>query len=401
MGRRNLFLIISGLLMLISLLPLLIRGLNYGVDFSGGMLIQVKFTQPVEAEDIRQSLQSLGLTDALVQSFGQSDENEFLIRSLAAGFSLEQAETAVRANLENSFSGNKVEMRRVETVGPKAGRDLREKAMMAIFCSILLMGIYISGRFESKWMLSCVMALILGVTAFVLRLVLLNVGVSEDIILAILTLAIMGTTFLVCIFLRLRYATGAVVSITHDALLTIGIYCVLGREFNLSTVAALLTVIGFSVNDTIIIYDRIRENLRKNLRKSFEEIINQSINQTLSRTILTSGTLLIVVIILFFFGGGVIEDFALTMIIGVVVATYSSIYIASPLILIMPERKKKLLSPSPAGLAKRIKKEEAPLPEDTDSNEARSAHKEDKEKSGAKNMRRKRGGPVRSRTRRR
>jgi preprotein translocase subunit SecF len=405
MGRRNLFLAVSGLLMLISIVAILVRGINYGIDFSGGLLVQVKFEQAVSAEDIRSALHPLGLDDAMVQSFGQEDENEFMIRSLSSGLTLEQADETIKESLQKSFADNKVQTRRTETVGPKAGRDLREKAMMAMFFSILLMGIYISGRFESKWGLSCLMAAALGITAFILRLILLNLGIPEEVALAILTLAVIGVTFLICLFLHLRYATGAVVSIIHDALLTIGIYCILGREFNLSTVAAILTIIGFSVNDTIIIYDRVRENLRKNLRRSFEETINLSINQTLSRTILTSGTLLAVVIILFFFGGGVIEDFALTMIIGVVVATYSSIYIASPLILIMPERGKKLLL-SPAGkTARPVKSEEAALPLKSAAAEpAETKESPGQAKSGAGKAsasRKKHGKPAHARSRRR
>ena len=386
MGRRNLFLMISGVLMLLSLLPILVMGLNYGIDFAGGILAQVKFKQPVQAEQIRAALPS-ALSDAVVQSFGAEEDNEFLIRSQGRDFSLDTAGAAIQESLNNAFGEGNADMRRVETVGPKAGKDLREKALMAIFFSILLMGIYISGRFESKWVLSCLMAIVLGLTAFVMNLVLVAMGVSEDIALVVMILVVMAVTFLVCIFLRLRYATGAVVSIVHDALLTVGIYCLLGREFNLTTVAALLTIIGFSVNDTIIIYDRIRENLRKGVRKSFVEVINQSINQTLSRTILTSGTLLIVVVILFFFGGGVIEDFALTMIIGVVVATYSSIYIASPLLLLVPESRKKAAT-SAAKPVRRAKNEDSALESDSDESAGEAAKKVRKRRVNNRSRRR-------------
>ena len=386
MGRRNLFLMISGVLMLLSLLPILVMGLNYGIDFAGGILAQVKFKQPVQAEQIRAALPA-ALSDAVVQSFGAEEDNEFLIRSQGRDFSLDTAGAAIQESLNNAFGEGNADMRRVETVGPKAGKDLREKALMAIFFSILLMGIYISGRFESKWVLSCLMAIVLGLTAFVMNLVLVAMGVSEDIALVVMIIVVMAVTFLVCIFLRLRYATGAVVSIVHDALLTVGIYCLLGREFNLTTVAALLTIIGFSVNDTIIIYDRIRENLRKGVRKSFVEVINQSINQTLSRTILTSGTLLIVVVILFFFGGGVIEDFALTMIIGVVVATYSSIYIASPLLLLVPESRKKAAT-SAAKPVRRAKNEDSALESDSDESAGEAAKKVRKRRVNNRSRRR-------------
>ena len=341
MGKRKLFLMISVVLVVLSLLAITVRGLNYGIDFAGGILVQVKFEKQVDADQIRSAMNSIGLNDAMVQNFGQEEDSEFLIRSSAQDMPLEKVEAQVLAALKSATGDEKVETRRVETVGPKAGKDLREKALLALFFSLLLMGVYISGRFEAKWVLAAVMALVLGGTAVTLQMILEAAGITGDFAMVLMILAVLLVTFLACVFLRLRYATGAVVSTAHDALVTIGIYCLLGREFNLSTVAALLTIIGFSVNDTIIIYDRIRENLRKGLRLEFLDLINRSVNQTLSRTVLTSGTLFIVVVILYFFGGGVIEDFALTMLIGVVVATYSSIYIASPIMYMVPEARKK------------------------------------------------------------
>lgn len=348
MGRRKLFLAISAALIIISLLAVMVRGLNYGIDFAGGMLVQVKFEKPVTSDQIRESMAKIGLNDATVQRFGTDEDNEFLIRSQAEGFSLDNISEKVVGALKEATGDENITERRGETVGPKAGKDLREKALLALFFSLLLMGVYISGRFEAKWALAGVMALVLGVTAFGLQLALTSMGLTGDLVMILMITAVLVVTFLACVFLRLRYATGAVVSTAHDAIVTMGIYCLLGREFNLSTVAALLTIIGFSVNDTIIIYDRIRENLRKGMRLSFVEVINRSINQTLSRTIITSGTLFIVVVILFVFGGGVIEDFALTMLIGVIVATYSSIYIASPIVLLVPETKRKLVKSSPS-----------------------------------------------------
>jgi preprotein translocase subunit SecF len=346
MGRRKLFLTLSAVLVIASLLVVMGRGINYGIDFAGGLLVQVKYEKSITADEIRAAMYSIGLDDAVVQSLGEEKEYEFLIRSLAHGLNLDKAGEQIKNALTKP--DNVPDIRRVETVGPKAGKDLREKALLALFFSLLLMGVYISGRFEHKWILAAIMALVLGGAALAVRLILQSMNINNDLTMALMSLAVLVVTFMACVFLRLRYATGAVVSTAHDAIVTIGVYTMLGREFNLSTVAALLTIIGFSVNDTIIIYDRIRENLRKGLKLPFSDLINRSVNQTLSRTILTSGTLLIVVIILCLLGGGVIADFAVTMLIGVIVATYSSIYIASPILLMTPAtRKQRLLAPAP------------------------------------------------------
>lgn len=344
MGRRKLFLILSAVLVIASLLTIVARGINYGIDFAGGLLVQVKYEKSITADEIRASMYSIGLDDAMVQSLGEEEDHEFLIRSLARGLDLDKAGEQIKSAL--SKADNVPDIRRVETVGPKAGRDLREKALLALFFSLLLMGVYISGRFEHKWVLAAIMALVLGGAALAVQLILQSMSINHDLTMAFMSLAVLVVTFMACVFLRLRYATGAVVSTAHDAIVTIGVYTMLGREFNLSTVAALLTIIGFSVNDTIIIYDRIRENLRKGLKLSFSDLINRSVNQTLSRTVLTSGTLLLVIIILCLFGGGVIADFAVTMLIGVIVATYSSIYIASPILLLTPATRKQRLLPS-------------------------------------------------------
>ncbi len=373
MGKRKLFLIISGVITVLAFVVLMGRGLNYGIDFAGGILVQAKFEKRVTADEIRHSLQGLGLNDAMVQSFGKEEDNEFLIRSAAQDVSLDKIDQQVLEALKAGTGDDNVKNRRVETVGPKAGKDLREKALLALFFSLLLMGVYISGRFEAKWVLAGVMAAVLGGTAIILQLALNALGITGDLAMVLMILAVLLATFLACVFLRLRYATGAVVSTAHDAVVTIGVYCLLGKEFNLSTVAALLTIIGFSVNDTIIIYDRIRENLRKGLRVSFEEVINRSVNQTLSRTVLTSGTLLIVVVILYIFGGGVIEDFALTMLIGVVVATYSSIYIASPVMLMVPEARKKVGAATARKVTRTVKTQSAEKVNGPDSGESEEA----------------------------
>lgn len=374
MGKRKLFLMVSAVMVLLSFLVIIVKDINYGIDFDGGILVQVKFEKQVSADQIRSSMAAIGLTDAMVQSFGSDADNEFLIRSAAHDMNLDTLEGQVLASLKSTTGDEKVTARRTETVGAKAGQDLRANALLALFFSLLLMGVYISGRFEHKWVLAGVMALALSGTAIVLQSILQYFNITGDLAMVLMIAAVLAVTFLACVFLRLRYATGAVVSTAHDAVVTVGIYCLLGREFNLSTVAALLTVIGFSVNDTIIIYDRIRENLRKGLRLELADLINRSINQTLSRTVLTSGTLLIVVLILFIFGGGVIEDFALVMVIGVIVATYSSIFVASPIMYMVPETRKKVVrgaaSPSRPVKARQAASETTQPEEDDDGTKA-------------------------------
>ena len=214
----------------------------------------------------------------------------------------------------------------MEMVGPKVGADLRGKALEAIFYSVLLIAIYISGRFEHRWMAAGIMAGCLAGGIYVLKLF----GAST----VWLIIAAMIITLVLCYVMRLKYALGAVVADLHDVLVTIGIFSLLDKEFDLTIVAALLTILGYSLNDTIIVYDRIREKSH-NVGKTvpFEQVINVSINETLSRTILTAGTTLITVACLYFFGGAVIHDFALAMLIGILAGTYSSVFVASPILL--------------------------------------------------------------------
>jgi preprotein translocase subunit SecF len=211
-----------------------------------------------------------------VQNFGDAGENEYLINIESQVDDLEQFSDKVKAALDAKFGKDSFEIRRSEAVGPKVGRDLRQKAMLAVFFSCIGMLIYIWFRFE------------------------------------------------------LRFGLGAVVGLAHDVLITMTFLSLTDTAIDLPVVAALLTIVGFSVNDTIIICDRIRENMPKMTRQKFSDIINASVNQTLSRTILTSGTLLLATLALFIFGGGVIHDFAFTMLIGVITGTYSSIFIACP-----------------------------------------------------------------------
>jgi preprotein translocase subunit SecF len=340
MGKKNLLMALSALLLVVAMIPLAIKGgLNYGVDFSGGLLAQVKFQKATDPEAIKAALTPLGLDDSMVQSFGKAEDNEFLVRAQKPELKLENLSEDVKKALKAVY-GETVQVPRVEMVGAKVGKDLKQKALLAIFFSLLLMAVYISGRFEAKWILSGVMAAVLaGVSLFEYWVLAEIMQLGETLVMVLLIVTCLLVTGLACWVLRLRYAMGAVVSLTHDVLITVGIFTMFGGEFNLSTVAAVLTIIGYSINDTIIVYDRIRENLHKNPRQDMSSLINDSVNQTLSRTILTVGTVLMVLVALVTLGGGVIEEFALALLIGTAVGTYSSVYVASPMLLLIPTGK--------------------------------------------------------------
>ncbi|MBL7179353.1 MAG: protein translocase subunit SecF [Pseudomonadota bacterium] len=332
-GKSKIAYMVSLTMICISILSLLIHnGPRYGIDFVGGTLIQVKFHKPITIRDVKSGLSALGMEKSSVQQFGDQIENEYLVRvdkslETSENFSLE-----VQKALETA-TGNQAEVRRVEMVGPQVGKDLREKALFAMFYALLFITIYISGRFELKWILSGVMAgALMGAVYF---LSVFNVSIP------FLIAAALTVTLILFWFLHLKYAMGAIVALIHDVMITVGMFSIFDKEFTLPIIAALLTIIGYSLNDTIIVFDRIRENLRKYHRNPLDFIINRSVNETLSRTILTSGTTLIVVGVLFFLGGGIIHDFAFALLVGVGVGTYSSIYVASPILLAWQTRAKK------------------------------------------------------------
>ncbi|GAB7080551.1 protein translocase subunit SecF [Megalodesulfovibrio paquesii] len=324
-GIRRICLAASVLIILVGLVSLVLKGgPRYGIDFAGGLMVQAKFEQAPDVEAIKKALESLGLPGLVVQSFGQEQDHEVLIRS----GQIDRTTDAVKAEIDTALASlnNPHDVQRVEMVGPKVGADLRNKALEAMFYAVLLISMYISGRFEHRWWAAGAMAGGLMITVYLFNLVGIPTGG--------ITLLLIGVTIALCFYLRLNYALGAVVALVHDVLITVGIFSLLDKEFDLTTIAALLTIIGYSLNDTIIVFDRIRENLADTKsRKSLAEIINHSINQTLSRTILTSGTTLLVVAALFLFGGGVIHDFALALLIGIGVGTYSSIFIAAAILL--------------------------------------------------------------------
>ena len=325
-GKRKLAFVLSVILVLVSLGSLIMHGgPRRGIDFEGGTVVQVKFDNPVEIAGIKKAFESAGVGSTTVQGFGEADDNEYLVRtdfteSTSGGWT-----SNIKSTLE-SETGAAVEIRRVEMVGPQVGKDLRAKALLAMFYALLFITIYISGRFELKWMLSIVMAVALAGAVYILKLF---PWVSMPILIA----AALVLSVVLFWFLELKYAMGAIVALIHDVMITVGIFSIFDKEFTLPIIAALLTIIGYSLNDTIIVFDRIRENIRKHQKNTMEFIVNRSINETLSRTLLTSMTTLMVLICLFVLGGGIIHDFAFALIVGVLVGTYSSIFVASPILL--------------------------------------------------------------------
>jgi preprotein translocase subunit SecF len=332
-GIKNIAFYLSVACIVISFLSLIIhKGPRLGIDFAGGTLIQIKFTSAVRIDDIKSGLESVDLGKSSVQQFGEKTDNEFLIRTESSYGSGEGFTKDIIKALESS-TGDQVEIRRVEMVGPQVGEDLKKKALFAMFYALLFITIYISGRFELKWILSGVVAAALIGAVYIFNL--FNVSIP------FLIGAALVVTLVVFWFLELKFAMGAIVALIHDVIITVGIFSIFDKEFTLPIIAALLTIIGYSLNDTIIVFDRIRENTRKHHKKPLKFIVNRSINETLSRTILTSLTTLMVVVTLFVLGGGIIHDFAFALIIGVVVGTYSSIYVASPILLAWEGRGKK------------------------------------------------------------
>lgn len=278
--------VLSTAVNLLVLIFLVVKGPNLGVDFAGGTLVQLKFQQKVAIDDIRRALSTVGLGDSVIQDFGEPGANEYLVRLERTSIELGSLGEKIRSGLAGQFGQNRVEIRRIESVGPKVGKELRDRATWSVIAATVMMGIYIWFRFE------------------------------------------------------LRFGVGAVIALIHDVLVTIGALILAHYEFDLTIVAALLTIVGFSVNDTVIVCDRIRENRRKNKREKLETIINTSINETLSRTIITTGTALLVLVALFILGGAVIRPFAFALLIGFFSGVYSTIFIASPIILLWEKGKK-------------------------------------------------------------
>lgn len=274
-GKRTIFFAFSVLLILASLSLFVARDLNYGIDFQGGILIEVRVDKPGKLGEMRQQLSNLGLGEISLQEFGAPTDILIRVQKQEGG---EKAQQAAIDKVKQAL-GPGVEYRRTEFVGPKVSEELFRDGVLAVVLAMLGILIYIWFRFE--W----------------------------------------------------QFGLGAIIALTHDVLSTIGIFALTGIEFNLSTVAAILTIAGYSINDTVVVYDRVRENLRKYKTLSLPELLNNSINETLSRTVMTSVTTLLALLSLYILGGEVIRGFSFAMIWGVVIGTYSSICLAVPLLL--------------------------------------------------------------------
>ena len=285
MRLRTLATVFSVILMLGSVAALAVKGINWGLDFTGGTLIELVYDQPVRTADIRAQLSVAGYDNAVVQEFGSA--RDILVR--IPGDDSRMGAT-VAALLDQNYAGT-VDAVRVEFVGPQVGERLREQGGLGMLFAMLVITVYIAFRFQIK------------------------------------------------------FSVGAILSLAHDVLFTLGLFALLGLQFDLTVVAALLAMIGYSLNDTIIVYDRIRENFRKLRKGDTEEVINVSLTQTLGRTLATSGTTLMVLIALFLFGGDMIHNFAVALIVGVGVGTYSSIYIASNILVYLKLSREDLIVP--------------------------------------------------------
>ena len=267
----------SLVLALMSIIAVIFIGLNLGIDFRGGILIEVR-TENIDISDLRLEVSNLGIGEVSIQEFGSS--TDFLIRverQQGTDKAQQVAVEKIKNKLNNTFS-NKIEYRRLEFVGPTVSKDLVQKGILAIFFAVIAMLAYIWFRFE------------------------------------------------------LPFAMGAVIALIHDVVLTLGVFSIVGLEFNLATVAAILLIIGYSMNDTVVVYDRVRENLRKFKKMNFEELIDKSVNETLARTINTTATTILALLALYFLGGQIISDFSFAMLWGIIVGTYSSIFIASTML---------------------------------------------------------------------
>ncbi|MBN1850607.1 MAG: protein translocase subunit SecF [Deltaproteobacteria bacterium] len=285
--------------------------------------LKLHFRKP--PSEIESALKPLELEDLIIESLEPIKEYEYLIRVRETDTELTGLGEEAKKAMTAAF-GQGIEVTREEMVGPKVGADLQQKAMNAIFYAILFIAVYISGRFELKWLMSIIMAIALIFAVYIAS----AFGVSTTWLILVALLVTIG----LCWFLKLKYAMGAILALIHDVTITVGAFALTNREISLAIIAALLTIVGYSLNDTIVVFDRIRENLKRYRKEKLEDVLNSSINETLSRTILTSGTTLIVVIALYLLGGGVIHDFAFALLIGIIVGTYSSIFVASPIILV-------------------------------------------------------------------
>lgn len=278
-GRAKIAIMASLVIIVIGIASLVFKGgPAYGIDFAGGTLVQIKFSGNTSAADLRSALDELDLRGLSIQQFGDH-ANEYLVR-VQEGENLATLAGQIQNTLEKRYGAGQLEIRRTEMVGPQVGKDLREKGVQAIIFSIIGMLIYVSFRFQ------------------------------------------------------FRFGLGAVVALVHDVLITLTAFSLLNLEIDLTIIAAFLTIVGYSVNDTVVICDRIRENMGKYHDQSLAQIVNRSLNETLSRTILTSGLTLLSVVALYLFGGSVLQNFAFALLVGMIAGVYSTVFIASPVLII-------------------------------------------------------------------
>jgi preprotein translocase subunit SecF len=274
---------------LIGIGSMAVQGFSYGIDFAGGSVIQVQFNKATTADDIRKALEPIGMGKERIQNVGPASENDFLIRTVKTEDNMKGLSGMLKAELEKSFGKGSFEVRRIEMVGGDVSKDIKTKGFLSLVWASLGILIYIWWRFEFK------------------------------------------------------FSIGAIVATLHDVIIVLGVFSILKLEVDLTVVAALLTLIGYSLNDTVVVFDRIRENIKKQQSPDYDlaHIMSLSMSQTLSRTTLTALTVFLVVISLFFLGGEVIHGFATVMLVGVIIGCYSSIFIASPIVLFMTGAKKK------------------------------------------------------------
>lgn len=287
-GKRKIAYVVSAVLILVSLGSLLGRGLNWGIDFTGGIEVQARFGEAASIDEVRAAVASID-AGVSVQSLGEAGDSEYLVRlpSRASDAESNAAADAVRSALLESLAEKAPDIRRIEVVGPQVGGELRNQGFLAVLFALIGILLYVAVRFE------------------------------------------------------MRYALGAITATLHDVIVVLGLFSLAQFEFSLPTIAAVLTIIGYSLNDTIIVYDRIRENRGKSSRRAVADSINKALNETLSRTVLTSGTTLVTVICLLLLtpAGTVIHDFAFALFAGILVGTFSSLYVAAPILLVELRRK--------------------------------------------------------------
>jgi preprotein translocase subunit SecF len=286
MGKRKIASVISGLLLVLSIASLTMQGLNLGIDFTGGTLVEVGYSEAVDLAQVREALSNSDFKSAVVQYFGSA--NDVLIR-IPPSEGLNNADISSKTLNVLSGTGQDVQMRRIEFVGPQVGEELKNDGGLAMIYALMGILIYVAMRFQ------------------------------------------------------LRFSVGAIAALIHDVLITLGIFSITQFDFDLTVLAALLAVIGYSLNDTIVVFDRVRENFRKLRESTPVEVFNVSLNQTLSRTIMTSLTTLLVLIALFVFGGEIIHSFATALILGVLIGTYSSLFVASPVTIALGISKEDLM----------------------------------------------------------